>query len=47
MKNPVIVLPKTVSELKRTNSMLYEEFLRQNLKFGVTYKEFCKEIRSK
>jgi hypothetical protein len=35
--------PKTVAELKK-NPKLYEEFLRQKQKFGVTFKNFLSHL---
>ena len=32
--------PRTIAELRKTNKAAYEEFLRQNRKYGVTFKHY-------
>lgn len=43
MKNLKIKNPKTITELKK-HSKLYEEFLRQKRKYGVTFKNFISNL---
>ena len=44
MKNKIIKKPKTISELKKTSKKLYEEFLRQKNKYGITFKMFIEKL---
>lgn len=45
----LIPVPKTIDELKKNDkkfgTSLYDEFLRQQMKSGVTFKEYVKSIK--